>query len=385
MIRFDSDYTEGAHEAVLQKLIETNMEQTEGYGCDPYCEAAREKIRQLCDKPEADVHFLMGGTQANTTVIASVLRPYQGVIAADTGHINVHEAGAIESSGHKVIALPSEDGKITAEQVEQCFWAHVQDESREHMVRPGMVYISQPTELGTTYMLRELQALYEICSRNGLILFIDGARLGYGLRAADCDITLPDLAGNCDVFYIGGTKMGALFGEAVVITKPSLRVDFRYMIKQRGGMLAKGRLLGLQFLALLENDLYWDLAKNANQMADKIRETLRAYNIPSLVENCTNQIFPILPDECIQTLSESFAFSCQKRIDETHSAIRLCTSWATTREQVDSLCEALRTISVSLSTSPAESEEKQKRTWKTGLQALRAKFLRSPSSGDSQK
>lgn len=206
---------------------------------DPYCEAAREKIRELCQTPEADVHFLVGGTQTNTTVIAAALRPYEGVIAADSGHINVHETGAIEACGHKVLALPSEDGKITAEQVETYYKLHINDDSSEHMVKPGMVYISQPTELGTLYTKAELEALYTVCRKNELFLFVDGARLGYGLMAADCDMKLPELAANCDVFYIGGTKVGALFGEAVVINHPALKKDFRYMIKQKGGMLAK--------------------------------------------------------------------------------------------------------------------------------------------------
>lgn len=341
MIRFNSDYTEGAHEKVMQMLMETNMEQTGGYGIDPYCEKARTLIQEKCKRNDVDVHFLVGGTQTNTTVIASILKPYEGVLSADTGHINVHETGAIEATGHKVLALPSVDGKITAAMIDAYYQLHIQDESYEHTVKPGMVYISISTELGTMYTLNELKDIYEVCKKNDLRLFVDGARLGYGLMAKDCDITLPDLANHCDVFYIGGTKVGALFGEAVVITHNTVKKDFRYMIKQRGGMLAKGRLLGIQFIALLEDDLYFKIAKHADMMADKIRETLAKHKIPMLVENNTNQIFPIMPDEVLEQLKNEFSFSYQERIDETHSAIRFCTSWATKEENVDFLCKRL--------------------------------------------
>ncbi len=344
MIQFQCDYAEGAHEKVLQKLAETNLEQTVGYGMDPYCEAAREKIRELCQTPEADVHFLVGGTQTNTTVIAAALRPYEGVIAADSGHINVHETGAIEACGHKVLALPSEDGKITAEQVETYYKIHINDDSSEHMVKPGMVYISQPTELGTLYTKAELEALYTVCRKNELFLFVDGARLGYGLMAADCDMKLPELAANCDVFYIGGTKVGALFGEAVVINHPALKKDFRYMIKQKGGMLAKGRLLGIQFLALLEDNLYFEISAHADRLAEKLREAIRAVGFPFLVESHTNQVFAILPDEALEKLGREYCFSYQQRMDDTHSAVRFCTSWATTEEQVARLCESIANL-----------------------------------------
>ncbi len=344
MIQFQCDYAEGAHEKVLQKLAETNLEQTVGYGMDPYCEAAREKIRELCQTPEADVHFLVGGTQTNTTVIAAALRPYEGVIAADSGHINVHETGAIEACGHKVLALPSEDGKITAEQVETYYKLHINDDSSEHMVKPGMVYISQPTELGTLYTKAELEALYTVCRKNELFLFVDGARLGYGLMAADCDMKLPELAANCDVFYIGGTKVGALFGEAVVINHPALKKDFRYMIKQKGGMLAKGRLLGIQFLALLEDNLYFEISAHADRLAEKLREAIRAAGFSFLVESHTNQVFAILPDEALEKLGREYCFSYQQRMDDTHSAVRFCTSWATTEEQVARLCESIANL-----------------------------------------
>lgn len=344
MIQFQCDYAEGAHEKVLQKLAETNLEQTVGYGMDPYCEAVREKIRELCQTPEADVHFLVGGTQTNTTVIAAALRPYEGVIAADSGHINVHETGAIEACGHKVLALPSEDGKITAEQVETYYKLHINDDSSEHMVKPGMVYISQPTELGTLYTKAELEALYTVCRKNELFLFVDGARIGYGLMAADCDMKLPELAANCDVFYIGGTKVGALFGEAVVINHPALKKDFRYMIKQKGGMLAKGRLLGIQFLALLEDNLYFEISAHADRLAEKLREAIRAAGFSFLVESHTNQVFAILPDEALEKLGREYCFSYQQRMDDTHSAVRFCTSWATTEEQVARLCESIANL-----------------------------------------
>ena len=344
MIYFNSDYLEGAHPAIMERLMQTNMEQTVGYGEDEYCAAAREKIKAACQAPDADVHFLVGGTQTNTTVISAALRPYQGAVAAVSGHINVHETGAIEACGHKVLALPSEDGKITAEQVETYYKLHINDDSSEHMVKPGMVYISQPTELGTLYTKAELEALYTVCRKNELFLFVDGARLGYGLMAADCDMKLPELAANCDVFYIGGTKVGALFGEAVVINHPALKKDFRYMIKQKGGMLAKGRLLGIQFLALLEDNLYFEISAHADRLAEKLREAIRAAGFPFLVESHTNQVFAILPDEALEKLGREYCFSYQQRMDDTHSAVRFCTSWATTEEQVARLCESIANL-----------------------------------------
>ena len=244
MIQFQCDYEEGACPQILKRLVETNLEQTPGYGEDVYCEAARAKIRALCAKEDAEVQFLVGGTQTNMTVIASILRPHQGVLAADTGHINVHETGAVEATGHKVLALPSKEGKITGQQIKEYYDLHWSDESREHIVQPKMVYISHPTEVGTLYTKNELENISTVCKECGLYLFLDGARMGYGLMAPGTDVTLPDIAKCCDVFYIGGTKVGALFGEAVVITNPCLKQDFRYCIKQKGGMLAKGRLLG---------------------------------------------------------------------------------------------------------------------------------------------
>ena len=265
MIRFECDYAEGMHPAILDALIKTNEEQTPGYGVDTHCEHARELIKKACHREDVDVHFLVGGTQTNATIIAAGLRPYQGVLSAVTGHINVHETGAIESYGHKVPPLPSEDGKITAAQINEAWETHIHDGSFEHMVQPGMVYISQPTENGTLYSRKELQEISDVCRRAGLYLFVDGARCGYSLMAEGNDVMLPDLATLADVFYIGGTKVGAMFGEAVVITNPALKKDFRYFIKQHGAMLAKGRLLGIQYEVLFTDDLYEKIALHADK------------------------------------------------------------------------------------------------------------------------
>lgn len=337
MIRFECDYSEGAHPEILKALSETNYEQTPGYGLDDYCKRAQELIKSACGAPNADVHFLVGGTQANTTVIASILRPHQGVICADTGHINVHETGAIESTGHKVLTLPNVDGKITAEQVEKLYFDHRNDSTHEHMVQPGMVYISNPTESGTIYSKSELLSLSMVCRELALPLYMDGARLGYGLVAATNDLDLKDVAELCDVFYIGGTKVGALFGEAVVITNPALKKDFRYSIKQRGGMLAKGRLLGLQFLVLMENNLYFDISRHAVDLAMSIKTALLNKGYPFLYESHTNQQFPIMPDTHLEALSRKYAYSLWQKTDESHTAVRFCTGWATKKEDVESL------------------------------------------------
>ena len=337
MILFNSDYTEGAHPRILKKLMETNLEQTPGYGEDAYCEAAREAIRKVCDAPEADVHFLVGGTQANFTVISSALKPYQGVLCADTGHINVHETGAVEACGHKVLALPGKDGKITAEQIRNAHDLHWSDESHEHIAQPKMVYISHPTELGTLYTKGELEEIGRVCRECGLYLFLDGARLGYGLMATGTDVTIADIAKICDVFYIGGTKVGALFGEAVVIMNPQLKPDFRYCIKQKGGMLAKGRLLGIQFLELFRDGLYFEIAKHAIDMAMILKEGLKEKGYSFFMDSVTNQQFIMIEDEKLEKIREKYGVTYQQRYDETHSVIRLCTSWATTEENVRSL------------------------------------------------
>ena len=344
MIYFNNDYSEGCHEKVLAALTKTNMEQTPGYGEDTYCRRAAEKIRKLCGREDVAVHFLVGGTQTNMTVIAAALRPHQGALCASSGHIHVHETGAVEATGHKVLTVPSSDGKITAAQVEQVVDAHRTDASFEHTVQPKLVYISNPTELGTLYTRAELEALSEACRRKGLYLFLDGARLGYGLAAEGNDVTMKDIAHLCDVFYIGGTKVGALFGEAVVIGNPVLAEDFRYIIKQHGGMLAKGRLLGIQFDALLEEDLYFQIAAKADRLADQLRQTLSELGCPFLVPGVTNQLFPILPDTLLTELAKKYVFCEQERVDDSHRAVRFCTSWATRQEAVEELCSDLRML-----------------------------------------
>ena len=344
MIYFNNDYSEGCHEQVLQALIRTNSEQTPGYGEDLYCARAAEKIRRLCGREDAAVHFLVGGTQTNLTVIDAALRPHQGALCAVSGHIHVHETGAVEATGHKVLTVPSSDGKITAQQVAQAVQAHREDASFEHMVQPKLVYISNPTELGTLYTREELTALSETCHGLGLYLFLDGARLGYGLAAKGNDVTMEDVARLCDVFYIGGTKVGALFGEAVVISNPALAEDFRYLIKQHGGMLAKGRLLGVQFDALLEDGLYFKIADKADRLADRLRDTLTELQVPFLVPGVTNQLFPILPDSVLAELAKKYAFSEMERTDEGHRVVRFCTSWATKEENVEELCRDLRVL-----------------------------------------
>ena len=344
MIYFHNDYSEGCHEKVLAALTATNLEQTPGYGEDHYCAKAADMIRTACGQPDAAVHFLVGGTQANLTVIDAALRPHQAALCADSGHINSHETGAVEATGHKVMTVPSADGKITAAQVKDVVEAHYASSSFEHTTQPKLVYISNPTELGTLYTLAELEELSAICHEKGLYLFLDGARLGYGLTAKGNDVTLQDVARLCDVFYIGGTKVGALFGEAVVINHPALKEDFRYMIKQHGGMLAKGRLLGVQFCALMEDNLYFRIGAHAVAMADQIRATFDDLGVPYLVPGITNQIFPILSDAFLAELEKNFTFVEQERVSPTHRAVRFCTSWATTQENTDALCAELRRI-----------------------------------------
>lgn len=341
MMRLSCDYHEGCHPKVLERLVETNMEQTVGYGLDPYCQEAAEQIKAAFDCPQAAVHFLVGGTQANTTVIASALRPYEGVLCAHTGHINTHETGAIESTGHKCLALPGKDGRVTASQVSVATALQADD---EHTVRPGMVYISLSTELGTVYNLSQLVDLYYTCRQHGLYLFIDGARLGYALAAPTGDLTAADIAKYCDVFTVGGTKGGALFGEAVVIVNPELNTRFRYMIKQRGGMLAKGRLLGVQFSALMQDGLYFEIGRKAVDQAMRIRAALLEKGLPLLVDSPTNQLFPIFSDDQAEALEENFDLAFFERIDESHVALRVCTSWATPDAYVDRFIEAVKAL-----------------------------------------
>jgi len=344
MIHFNCDYSEGAHPKVLEKLIKTNLEQTAGYGVDQYCLKAAELIKEKCERQDLDVHFLVGGTQVNLTVISAALRSHQGVISIETGHINTHESGAIEAIGHKVLALPSNDGKLTAFQIQTTFDQHFNDENHEHMVQPKLVYISNPTEIGTIYSKAELTEISETCKKNDLLLYMDGARLGYGLCAQDNDLDLPSIAQLCDVFYIGGTKQGALFGEALVICNESLKKDFRYIIKQKGGMLAKGRLLGVQFIALFEEDLYFEMATHANKMAILIKEAFIKKGYGFLVPSTTNQQFPIIPDEVLKSLKENFEYCFIERVDNKHSAVRFCTSWATDLNAVEQLIAEIERI-----------------------------------------
>lgn len=341
MIYFNSDYLEGAHPSVMARLNETNMVQTVGYGEDEYCAAAREKIRAVCQAPEADVHFLVGGTQTNTTVIASILRPWQGVLSADSGHINCHEAGAIESTGHKVITLPAAEGKITAQQVQDYVEWHRNDESTEHIVQPGMVYISHPTEGGTLYSKAELTALYDTCRKYGLPLFIDGARLGYGVMADGSELSIPEIARLCDVFYIGGTKVGAMFGEAVVFTHGNMPKHFVTIVKQHGALLAKGWLLGLQFDTLFTDGLYLRIARHANDAADRIRKVLVERGYTLTFDAPTNQIFVTLDNETSERLQRDVRLGFTEKADDTHTVMRICTSWATTDKQVDELVALL--------------------------------------------
>ena len=342
MILFHNDYNEVCHPEVLQAINRAAALQFPGYGVDDLCKNAAERIKAFCENDKLYVHFLVGGTQTNLTVIAASLRPYQGVISADSGHINVHETGAIEATGHKVLSIPSMDGKLTGQMIRKAAGTQSEAMDAEHTVQPKMVYISNPTEIGTIYSLAELEEIRAACNDCNLLLFMDGARLGYGLTAPGNDITLPDLARLCDVFYIGGTKVGAMFGEAVVISNEQIAEDFRYMIKQRGGMLAKGWLLGLQFETLLKDDLYFRISENANILAQQFRDTLKSLNIPVLVDSPSNQIFPILPDDLLKKLDNNFTYNMMERMDDTHCCVRFCTSWATKKEDMDALCGALK-------------------------------------------
>lgn len=341
MIYFQCDYAEGCHPKILEALADTNYTQTPGYGVDDICNTARDTVRRVCGVPEADVHFLVGGTQANATVVAHILRPWQGVICADTGHLNGHETGAVEAGGHKLLILPNVDGKLTAQQIHDRCAAHFNDPAQEHVVQPGMAYISYPTESGTLYTKAELEEIYAVCRQWNIPLFIDGARLGYGLMSPMCDLTIEELAHLCDVFYIGGTKCGALFGEAVVINSDSIKKDFRYSIKQHGGMLAKGRLLGLQFETLLKDGLYFEICEQAIDYAMEIRAAFQAKGVTMYGTSMTNQQFPLLTREQLQVFDGKFAYEYWGEYDETHTIVRFCTSWATKRENVDALLEVI--------------------------------------------
>ena len=341
MLYFASDYQEGALPAILDRLVGTNLESTPGYGTDGYCAAAREKIRAACGCEDAAVYFLTGGTQTNATVIDAMLRPWQGAIAAQTGHIAAHEAGAIEFGGHKVLTLPHTCGKLDAQTIRdycRTYWA---DANWDHMVTPGLVYLSQPTEYGTLYSRAELEAIHAVCREFDMLLYVDGARLAYALACPANDVTLEDLARLCDAFYIGGTKCGALFGEAVVTPDPKLLPHFFSTIKQHGALLAKGRLLGLQFDTLFTDDRYLTLGKTAIEAADRIRAALDAADYRQAIPSPTNQVFVILENEQMKRLAEQVSFGFWEKYDETHTVVRFATSWATTPEAVDALCALL--------------------------------------------
>lgn len=332
MYSFKNDYSEGAHHKILEKLIETNLTQQNGYGDDEYSVEAKELLRSKMNNPEAEIYFLSGGTQSNLIVIASLLRVHEAVISAQTGHIFANETGAIESTGHRVITVDTADGKLTPGSIVTAMNAY---KLRPHVVKPRMVYISNSTEIGTLYQKTELAELYNFCQSNSLLLYMDGARLGHALTAENNDLTLSDIASYTDVFYIGGTKNGALLGESVIFNKRKLADDFDYVLKQKGALLAKGRLLGIQFFELFKDDLYFRLAKHANNMAQKIANAFSKKGYSFLTESHTNQIFPILSKSAIEKLNKHYDFYVWKAIDDNYSAIRIITSWATPEQVVD--------------------------------------------------
>lgn len=340
MYSFRNDYSEGAHPNIIESIVRTNMEQTLGYGEDPYSEEAKKLIKKHIGRDDVAIHFLVGGTQTNLTAISAFLRPHEAVIAADSGHVFVHETGAIEATGHKVVTRPTEDGKLTVSHIESILKEHTD----EHMVKPKLVYISDSTEIGTIYYKEELKRISQCCKANGLLLFIDGARLGSALMAEDNDVTLANLAEVADAFYIGGTKNGALLGEALVIVNDYLKEDFRYHIKQKGGLLAKGRVISLGYIELFKDNLFFEIAKHANDMAKLLMKGLEEAGYQTLTPSTTNQIFPILPNEVLAKLQVSFDFSVWKVVDEKHTAIRLVTSWATSEEAVHLFCKTLKEI-----------------------------------------
>lgn len=341
MLSFESDYIQGAHEKILERLAETNREPLSGYGNDKYCESAKEKIRQACDCKEAEIFFLTGGTQTNQIVISSMLKSYEGVVAAETGHVSVHEAGAIEHSGHKVLTIPGHEGKIKVEELAAYLKAYWEDSSHEHMVFPGMVYISHPTEYGTLYTEKELADIAGVCGGYSIPLYLDGARLGYGLMSRGTDVTLAKIARYCDVFYIGGTKVGALCGEAVVFPKKNMPAHFLTLVKQKGGLLAKGRLLGVQFDTLFTDDLYFQISAHAIEMAEKMKEMFREKGKRFFLDSPTNQQFLILEDGELAQMKKQVNFDIWEKYDEGHTVVRFATSWATETEDLNRLQEVM--------------------------------------------
>ena len=357
MLSFESDYICGAHPEILRRLAETNLEPLSGYGADRYCESARQKIREACGCPDAEVEFLSGGTQANAVVISTMLKDFEGVIAAKTGHVALHEAGAIEYTGHKVLELPENTGKIAPDALRAYLENFYADGNHEHMVFPGMVYITYPTEYGTLYTKNEMTGIAEICREYRIPLYLDGARLGYGLMSEEADLTLPEIASLCDVFYIGGTKVGALCGETVVFTKKNRPPHFVTQMKRRGALSAKGRLYGVQFDTLFspcrkENTqdnapdeiLYYQISRHAIEMAGKMKRILLDAGLPLYLDSPTNQQFPILENAFMERLSGKTAFSFWEKYDETHTVVRFAASWSTSREDIDALAEILRAL-----------------------------------------
>ena len=340
MYSFTNDYSEGAHENILKALLESNLKQSTGYGLDEYSEKSKDILKNVLKNDKIDIHFIPGGTQVNLICISSFLKQYEAAIAANTGHIAVHETGAIEACGHKVLTALSHDGKLTVDKIEKILKIHTD----EHMVKPKLVYISNSTEIGTIYKKQELIDLYTYCKEKDLLFFIDGARMGSAITSSENDLELGDFVNLCDAFYIGGTKNGALLGEALVICNDLLKQDFRYNIKQKGALLAKGRLLGIQFLELFKDDLFFKLAKHANEMATLIQDALIEENYKLLIKSPTNQIFPIMPNSSIEKLREKYSFNIWEEYDETHTVIRLVTSWATEKEKVLELIKDLKNL-----------------------------------------
>lgn len=341
MISFESDYIEGAHEEILKRLTETNMEQLSGYGADKYCESAKAKIKAACKCPEADVWFITGGTQTNQLIIDSVLEPFEGVVASVTGHVALHEAGAIEYTGHKVLTVSGHNGKLYADELEKYIADYYADGNYEHMVFPGMIYISFPTEYGTLYSKKELTDIHNVAEKYKIPLFVDGARLGYGLMSNECEITLPELAELCEIFYIGGTKVGALCGEAVVFTKKNTPKHFLNLVKKHGALLAKGRLLGIQFDTLFTDDLYFKISSHAIKMAEQVKKLFADKGYKFFLDSPTNQIFIVLENSRLEELKKDVSFGFWEKYDETHTVVRIATSWATKPESVKKLADLL--------------------------------------------
>ena len=341
MLYFENDYSEGAHGKVLEALVKTNYEKLSGYGTDDYCERAKEKIKKACKCDDAEVYLLVGGTQTNQLIIDTTLNPYEGVVAVETGHVGVHEAGAIEYTGHKVLTVPAHVGKMDAGELKDYLETFYNDGNHEHMVFPGMVYISHPTEYGTLYTKDELEKISKVCNQYEIPLYLDGARLGYGVMAKDTDVDLPTVAKYCDIFYIGGTKVGALCGEAVVFTKNNMPKHFTTQVKQHGALLAKGRLLGVQFDALFTDDLYFEISKNAIEMAELLKKGLAEKGYRFYLDSPTNQQFIILENSQMEEIAKNVRFSFWEKYDDSHTVVRFATSWATSKEDVEALIDLL--------------------------------------------